>query len=100
MINDGTIISQLNTTAGVSNGGGLVTNGTAGDTKALIVGAYGVSMGGGGVVSNLGSIIGQNGAGVYLAAPAVCTNGSRPTARRLSKAPTSWIKVTGGSGER
>jgi fibronectin-binding autotransporter adhesin len=60
----------------VLEAGGKVTNGGGHDTTALIQGATGVALDGGGTLTNFGTVNGQAASGVYLAVGGVMTNGN------------------------
>ncbi len=76
--NYGTIQSTGTAGEGVYlGGGGAVTNGSTGDTAALIEGAFGVVVThASATIANFGTIQGANGDGIYLKAGGTVTNGS------------------------
>jgi hypothetical protein len=75
VINFGTIASLLGSSISLYLGGN-VTNGSAGDTAALITGRSGISAGGPATVINFGTITGVVTNGVYMADGGTIINGS------------------------
>jgi Hint domain len=96
---DGSIIASGTAGYGVFIGGsGMVTNGEAGATTALIsAGGYGVVIEGPGTVSNAATISGGGGAGVYLASGLI-TNGGLVDTTALIGGGGEGVWIRSGPG--
>ncbi len=96
---DGTISASGTAGYGVFIGGaGMLTNGEAGATSALISGGgFGVAIEGAGTISNAATISGGGGAGIYLASGLV-TNGGLVDTTALINGAGEGVWIDNGLG--
>jgi fibronectin-binding autotransporter adhesin len=97
LANFGAIVTLASSGTGVIlDAGGSLTNGSAGDTTALIQGKYGVDAFGAATVANFGTIAqsGPYGRGVILHAGGSITNGSSGDTTALISGAASGVAAT------
>jgi hypothetical protein len=99
VVNFGSIEGEGNSTWGVFlDSGGTLTNGSGGDTAAVISGAYGVYVADTGSVANFGDISASYGRGVYLKDGGALTNGLANNTRGVIDGYSNGVSVNVGAG--